>query len=696
MMKRKGTESSEPPSKRQPRQDAVSCDSCRKKKLKCDRTLPCSSCTARKLDCNYGNPGPFRSPVSIAEKTPSIGTFDPPRSQLPTYQPEPRNRITDEPHLTAERLENIVMGHRVPSAVPATLRLQFSRPHIESSLPSGAGMGTTGVFTFLNDSCTASHQNPATVPLISFLPSEAEVLDLVDYYCNYLDYQYHLVIAHRTRQDIHALYDSIAQNKAIDLNVLALLFSISATAMFFKVLSTDSAERAESRSRDAAFLAGASLIQSNFMSYPTVAGLQASLIIGHHLSGLSLIPSVASFFVIGTMIGQAKSLGLHFLDAPSSEDDRRVNGYDKADVELKRRLWWDIATYDWLLSFLSGPQEFTYSINPKHMNVRLPLNIEDADLESETAMPLSVPTCMSYTLARLRLAEVCREIVDGSAEEHFKDEEVPYERILSLERMLQEAYAGLPAFFRYDQASKREYADLYKERPTLSWQRTFIQQGYHARFCRLHRRYFVRGAKDPRYSYSHVVSLQSARKVLELKRIMDEELPTFAPNGSFFWAVMHHVFMAAVTLLINVCFNWDDILAEKQKQEVLDACRMLSRAQQASCIAREGINAMMGVLHKYWKQQKRPGPGPHSEQLLATRQLALGEAENSVLAQSRTSDQTPPPPYEITLDPTSTEINPVALEDIWSEMLDDSAHLGLDTGIWMDMLDELTHTSVPR
>ncbi|KAJ5949978.1 hypothetical protein N7454_001562 [Penicillium verhagenii] len=524
------------------------------------------------------------------------------------------------------------MGHRVPSAVPATLRLQFSRPHIESSLPPGAGMGTTGVFTFLNDSCTASHQNPATVPLITFLPSEAEVLDLVDYYCNYLDYQYHLVIAQRTRQDIHVLYDSIAQNKAIDLNVLALLFSISATAMFFKVLSTDSAERAESRSRDAAFLAGASLIQGNFMSYPTVAGLQASLIIGHHLSGLTLVPSVASFFVPGTMIGQAKSLGLHFLDAPSSEDDRRANGYDKADVELKRRLWWDIATYDC----------------PRHMNVLLPLNIEDADLESETAMPLSAPTCMSYTLARLRLAEVCREIVDGSAEEHFKDEEVPYERILSLERKLQEAYASLPAFFRYDQASKREYADLYKERPTLSWQRTFIQQGYHARFCRLHRRYFVRGAKDPRYSYSHVVSLQSARKVLELKRIMDEELPIFAPNGSFFWAVMHHVFMAAVTLLINVCFNWDDILAEKQKEEVLDACRMLSRAQQASCIAREGINAMMGVLQKYWKQQKRPGSGPNSEQLLATQQSALGEAED-MLAQSRTSDQTPPPPMRLRL-----------------------------------------------
>ncbi|KAJ5910474.1 transcriptional regulator family: Fungal Specific TF [Penicillium tannophilum] len=694
MMKRKVTGAPNTPSKRQPRQDPVSCDSCRKKKLKCDRSHPCSSCTSRRLDCNYGHHGPLGSPSvkpgSLTERVSSIDRVEPRQSQLPAYQPEPQTRTRDDPHVTADRLETIVMGHRVPSAIPATLRAQLSQPHIDSQSRQGSG-----IITFLHDRCMASHQNPATAPLTSFLPAETEVMSLFNYYCNHLDYQYHLVIPERTKRDIHTLYENVTHNVPIDLNVLALLFSISATAIFFEILSTDSPECAERRSREAAFLAGASLVQSNFMSYPTIAGLQASLIVGHHLSGHLLHPSIASFFVQGTMISQAKSLGLHILDSPSSEEDRRVNGFDEGDVELKRRLWWDLATYDWFLGFLSGPQEFTYSINPKHMNVRVPLNVDDEDIESGIPVPLSTPTCMSYTLARLRLAEICREIVDETASEHFKGEDVPYERILDLERKLHEEYARLPPFFRYDQSSRREFANLYHERPVLCWQRTFVQQGYHARFLRLHRRYFVRGAKDPRYSYSHVVSLQSARKVLELKRIMDEEHPVVAPNGSFFWAIMHHVFMAAVTLLINVCFNWDDILAEKQKQEVLDACRMLSRAQQVSCIAREGINAMMVTLRKHWKQQKRPISGANPEQVVVAQRPLEEDTEEGRMIPFAPPARPSSHPHENTLDPGTTDFNLVPLEDIWSEMLDDSAHVGLDTPAWMDLLNDLTHTGVP-
>lgn len=48
-----------------------------------------------------------------------------------------------------------------------------------------------------------------------------------------------------------------------------------------------------------------------------------------------------------------------------------------------------------LLAYLSGPQEWTYSINPDHMNVQLPRNIEDVDIEhADVVQPLSTPTAM--------------------------------------------------------------------------------------------------------------------------------------------------------------------------------------------------------------------------------------------------------------------------------------------------------------
>lgn len=338
------------------------------------------------------------------------------------------------------------------------------------------------------------------------------------------------------------------------------------------------------------------------------------------------------------------------------------------------------------------------------MAVNQPLNVEDEEIDDKKdGVPFSTPTEMSYSLCRLKLAVVCRQIVDEMAFYHFHDQEVPYEKILGLDQKLHGLSAELPEFFRFDQASRRKYAALFRERPTLAWQRALAQQGYYSRFCRLHRYYFVRGARDPRYSYSHVVSLRSARKVLEVKRIMDEDEPIFTPHSSVIWAVMHHVFMAAVILLIDVCFNWDDILAEKRKQEVLDACRMLSRAQQFSPIAREGINAMMGILRKHWKHEKHSTshdvPGIHAT---ATSNIAMFDTLHSDFPTPVSlGAKGGPLTLKITdsqpalAGPGNTLTSPLPLEDIWAGMLDSGANVELDIPDWTDLLTELTNATFP-
>lgn len=47
-----------------PRQDPVSCESCRKKKLKCDREMPCANCTSRGVSCEYQGRRPVPSSVT--------------------------------------------------------------------------------------------------------------------------------------------------------------------------------------------------------------------------------------------------------------------------------------------------------------------------------------------------------------------------------------------------------------------------------------------------------------------------------------------------------------------------------------------------------------------------------------------------------------------------------------------------------
>lgn len=86
---------------------------------------------------------------------------------------------------------------------------------------------------------------------------------------------------------------------------------------------------------------------------------------------------------------------------------------------------------------MSGPQEWTYSVNPRHMNVRLPLNIEDEDIDSvDTGLPLSTPTAMSYTVCRVRLAEISRHIADETAAQLFQGKEMPYDTIVALDGKL--------------------------------------------------------------------------------------------------------------------------------------------------------------------------------------------------------------------------------------------------------------------
>ncbi|KAJ5594622.1 uncharacterized protein N7459_000830 [Penicillium hispanicum] len=707
-MKRRPIVSPAGPPKKQPRQDPVSCESCRKKKLKCDRSQPCSSCFARRLQCSYeaSRPEPARLVIKPANHTADEAASHDriaPRPRQPTKNVESNGRVrrADDSTSTAHWLETIVMGHRVPNAVPALFRHELSRhQRIESPQSNTNALPGGNLLALIQGRLIPSYENPSAIHLPSFLPTKSEVMGLLEYYYHHLDYQYHLIILHRTKQDIDNLYTCIARGEPVNLNHMALLFSVVAAALFFQLLSTESAELAEACSRETVFLTGAALIQSNQAAYPSIEGLQASMIIGHHLSSLNLSPSVSFLFLHGALITQGKGLGLQTMDCPRFNDGRKMAENNRTDMELKRRLWWDLASYDWLIGFLSGPQEITYSINPRHMNVRKPLNIEDEDIEtSETGLPLSTPTCMSYTLHRIRLAEVCREIVDEMAPEYFHGREVPYEKILDLDRRLHSAYNETPPFFRFDHSSRRKYADLYRERPQIAWQRANMQQGYHSRVCRLHREYFVRGAKDPRYSYSHVVSLQSARKILEIKRIMDEEEPKFTPNSSFFWTVMNHVFVAAVTLLIDVCFNWDDILADKRKEEVIDACRMLSRAQQSSSIAREGINAMMEILRKYFKQEKRTVSGgrqpeppsvtglynPNSDERQPMSEVDQIQGDQNVHSAHQNQALSAP----------ESLISPMPLEDVWTEMLDGSAHVGLDTPDWMDLLTELTHTTVP-
>jgi hypothetical protein len=355
------------------------------------------------------------------------------------------------------------------------------------------------------------------------------------------------------------------------------------------------------------------------------------------------------------------------------------------------------------------------------MYVNLPLNIEDEDLiassnEQPRSLPESCPTGMTYALARLKLANLAREITDETAVAYFQGSALSYATVLDIDKRLHELGKEIPPFFRVDPGSRKQYAQLYRQRPTIAWQRLLAQQGYYTRLCRLHRHHFLKGVKDPTYSYSHMVCVQSARRVLEIKRIMDEEEPIFSPPSSTVWSVMHHSFLAAVILLMDVCFNWDDILADQKREEVLEACRRLTKAQRSTSVVREGITEMLKILQKYWSSEVRPAsslsgggsvvdqtqitsvsaPAPAYGILPSTYQTAASASDSfnqgldgQQRQQTDFANSSSNPHLNIT-----DAVENWELEDMWSEFLNNGATLSINPEDWSGMFTELASIRV--
>ncbi|PYI32130.1 hypothetical protein BP00DRAFT_162963 [Aspergillus indologenus CBS 114.80] len=709
-MKRKAApEPLNPQPKRTPRQDPVSCESCRTKKIKCDRQQPCASCSLRRLTCRYERSGAIARDNSTRDTQTSghdgsvlIQSSQDKHTLSPTKTLASKNNR--ELMQTADWLENIHMAARIPTATPDWLRdgLRDSR-RTGNSIPTPEARPSISSLAFMYKSQSASKENPATINLKTYLPDRVQAMTLFQYYVDYVGPLYYIIIPSRVKSQISDIYHSVEVGSPIILDHLALLFSIMASSLYLQ-LSLETSADAEACSREFSYLTGAALIQSNYTVSPTIEGLQATMIVMHNLYAWNIQPTVSGLFALGSIISQAKILMLHCVDSPRIREEREAKGYDCLEVELKRRLWWDLVSYDWLLGNLTGPQEWTYSIHQDHMNVQQPSNIDDELIEKEgavTSLPSCMPTDMSYALQRLKLAVLCREIIDATSYDHLHGLELDYSKILELDRKFHQLISEIPGFFRLDPGSRRQFESTYKERPAIAWQRYVLQQGYFSRLCRLHRHHFIRGARDPAFAWSHIIGLQSARKVIEIRKILDEGDLGYNPPVSVVWSVTHHVFMAAVILLMDACFNWDDILAERRKEEVLDACRMLSKAHESSSLVREGIDAMMRVLRKHWKTSTQSFAAQQAE--VNSSNAPLGprivkeQRINPVMTGIYNTPSTAIDGHDDETIGTASRSLPIdrQFEDIWSEMLQSGNNLTLESADWTDLLDELTDTSLP-
>ncbi|KAI9933619.1 hypothetical protein AWENTII_002312 [Aspergillus wentii] len=371
----------------------------------------------------------------------------------------------------------------------------------------------------------------------------------------------------------------------------------------------------------------------------------------------------------------ARTMQIHRLDTVKSQEERRMKGCNIIEIEVQRRVWWHMVATDWLSGFSGGPQEGSYSLQPKHMNVNYPSNVDD-EFITEAAVeynhPLSTPTTMSSFIYRIKMAEICREIVDAMPSILLESQEPEYDLILQLDDKYRTFFKGLPTFFQDDEASISQSKSIYERYPHLPLQRITIHFSVHTRICRLHRPYHLEGTTNPKYAYSHQMCIRSAQKVLELRRAMDDASAKVGIKPTRFWVVTQHVFLAALILATDVSFNPDAVDAEARKEKVLSAYRILERSKEESSVLMEGIQRNMQTLMMTLQKQRAQIDLQSGEP--AAGEMASNDDSELLSAMNRPSDAF-----------IDTDLGD--WDNMWSEFL--AVAPELDAPQWNSLLDDM-------
>ncbi|KAK4041459.1 hypothetical protein C8A01DRAFT_34543 [Parachaetomium inaequale] len=335
---------------------------------------------------------------------------------------------------------------------------------------------------------------------------------------DYLDHVYPLLpVIHgpTTRHLIRKFYDGLSRREQLTPQTAALILGMSAISAYFWQPDTGH----HSRFASAKEAAQASLLWRDWASdiltntpqesgNTTLEGVQAWTLLSFMVQNVEGA-SYRFRFLHNCSLAAARELLLHLVDSPKSDRSE-----DRVTRELKRRIWWHAAVTDWLLGFMGGPTEGTYSVQPRHMNVKYPKNMNDNDMatfDESTNAPVNLSTQMSYFLQRIRIGEIIRAVLDASHPGGPDVDITDYNQVLTLDHLFEQAFIDLPPFFQSQGPLPPKKLD------TLELQRVIIQLGLLSRRARLHRPFLLGQCRyEPHHQRSREICLQSTRAVVSL------------------------------------------------------------------------------------------------------------------------------------------------------------------------------------
>ncbi|ROW15598.1 hypothetical protein VPNG_02181 [Cytospora leucostoma] len=343
---------------------------------------------------------------------------------------------------------------------------------------------------------------------------------------------------------VNDVYRQIGGHKTIQPGYLDLLLRIIGTATHvWSDIDVGGlfSSPAEAHSQTAQWFNAAYDVLYAGMSSPNLETIQGVIILSFllcNLKGVSL--RYRSLLSTGLLLG--RELGLHRIDHNSD-----AGSANTLQAEMGLRVW--------LMAARHGGRGI-YQVNPRHMMVNKPHNINDADLHEDSLhrdLPVSQLTEMSYFLQRVRMAEISRMIVDHDSVA-VTDADWQSGYITAMDIELVHILTYIPPFF---------HLDRYKQGPNSTTSGVFIQAYMlssllHTARCKLHLRHFISGQKKenpPFYASSRVACVQAAREIVRGENQLNNSQHPFVLIRMRLSAILYGVFVASIVLLVDASVN---------------------------------------------------------------------------------------------------------------------------------------------
>ena len=598
------------------RQDPVSCRLCRVKKLKCNRQVPCSNCVARNAVCEY-EPNPATTTARIERDVePSnaailsrLHRLEEMIMRMNQHLPSTPDALS--PHKPASefsastRLTPAEESHRIESQDLSEIGTQ--QPSLFPAMSSSFVFETVRLDLMtkheLESPCLSSRQKRLLIPTYS------DARTLFDRYAKYVAHFHHIIHLPTFRQILENFYMKLSRGQIVDTDHAALMLSIFSTVMCYtKWSEPDSVPMEESADRDNVFQlwfrSALDLLDHSRRVLPASLEIVQTCIVlvflDYNLEGFT--SRARAIFAQG--LHSAKELSMHRVDCPHATRRRAASTTidSMIELEMKRRIWWHLVATDWMVSLAGSAQEGTYTAHPQQMRVRLPRNIEDHVLDRGNTtedLPLTHPTPMSYPLQRIRMGEISRSIVDTLRFGISDVGEHDYGQVMVLDKRIQHFLEDLPVFLKLDSESLQKSQYILERHPYFAMQRYIINIGAQSNRCKLHQPFLVRGTDKRKYAESVEICLSSAMEVIKINKTVREDPTRLIPDKVKFIGLLHHMFLATVVLVMDLCFNRTDGHDEERSSDVASAIKILEESKDQSISIQRFLDSLMEALKKH-------------------------------------------------------------------------------------------------